>query len=160
MDQETKKKVLRQITYGLYLLSARADNDAAAAAVTWLSQASFTPPLLMVALKADSHLHALVQTSRAFAVSIVPEDQKELGAAFFKASTVQDGRINGYAFENGPSTGAPLLLDLPNWIEARVVEEFKRGDHTVFVAEVVNAGLRREPGKPLVLSEAGWSYGG
>ena len=52
------------------------------------------------------------------------------------------GTINGLAFEPGPETGAPLLLDLPAWFEARVTDMVKRGDHTVVVAEVINAGLR------------------
>ncbi len=59
----------------------------------------------------------------------------------------------------GPSTGSPLLVDLQAWFEARVTDVVPRGDHTVYVAEVVEVGLRSEA-KPLELSDTDWSYGG
>jgi flavin reductase (DIM6/NTAB) family NADH-FMN oxidoreductase RutF len=33
------------------------------------------------------------------------------------------------------------------------------GDHTIFVGEVIEAGLQRE-GEPLTLAETGFKYGG
>ena len=160
MDPEVKKKTLRLLTYGLYVLTAADGDEMAAGTVNWLSQASFQPPLVMVGVKADSRVHALIERSGAFAVNILGADQKSVAEAFFRPSQVEDGRINGYAFEPGPETGAPLLTDLPAWFEARVTDAVKRGDHTVFVAEVVNAGLRDPEAKPLEMWDTGWFYGG
>ncbi len=160
MDPEIKKQVLRKLTYGLYILTAAHEDDLAGGTVNWLSQTSFSPPLVMVGVKADSHLHQLVERSGAFAVNILAADQKEVAAAFFRPSEVKDGRLNGYAFEAGAETGAPLLIDLPAWFEARVTDTIKRGDHTVFVAEVINAGLRNAEAHPLVMWDTGWFYGG
>lgn len=160
MDPEVKKKTLRLLTYGLYVLTATAGEEVAAGTVNWLSQASFTPPLVMVGVKADSRLHALIERSHRFAVNILAADQKDVASAFFRPSQVEGHRINGYPFEPGPETNAPLLLDLPAWFEARVTDAVKRGDHTVFVAEVVNAGLRRPEARPLVMWDTGWFYGG
>lgn len=61
MDQEAKKKSLRMITYGLYILAVKDGEELAAGTVNWLSQASFTPPLIMVGVKKDSHLHTLIE---------------------------------------------------------------------------------------------------
>lgn len=55
---------------------------------------------------------------------------------------------------------APLLVDLPAWFEARVTDAVKRGNHTVFVAQVVNAGLRDSAARPLEMWDTGWFYGG
>ncbi|NPA26519.1 MAG: flavin reductase family protein [Chloroflexi bacterium] len=160
MDPQAKKHALRQITYGLYVLTAAHDGDIAAGTVNWLSQASFDPPLVMVAVKRDSRLHDLIEKSGHFAVNILASGQKDLAAAFFRPTKVEDGRINGLAFEPGPKTGAPLLLDAPAWFEARVTDAIRRGDHTVFVAEVINAGVRDPNAQPLTLRETGWFYGG
>lgn len=160
MEAESRKHVLRMITYGLYVLTAAEGDEVAAATVTWLAQASFNPPLVMAAVKVDSHTHALVEKSGQFAVNILASGQKELAAAFFRPSVVEGGKLNGLAFEPGPQTGAPLLTDLPAWFEARVVQAVKGGDHTVYVAEVINAGVRDRNARPLALSETGWSYGG
>lgn len=160
MDTAVKKQTLRKLTYGLYVLTAAYDEQFAAAAVSWLSQASFDPPLVMTAVKVGSTTNKLVEQSGSFALNLLDASQKEVASAFFRPSQVEGNRINGYAFEPGPKTGAPLLLDLPAWFEARVTDAVKRGDHTVFVAEVVNVGMRDKEFRPLVMWDTGWSYGG
>lgn len=160
MDPQIKKQALRLLTYGLYVVTAADGNNVAAGSVNWLSQASFEPPLVMVAIKKDSGLHAIVAGNGALAVNVLAAGQKEAASAFFRSTEVKDGKLNGYAFEPGPKTGAPLLLDLPAWFEARVTDAVERGDHTVYLAEVINAGLRDSEAKPMVLRDTGWFYGG
>lgn len=158
---DAKRKVLRSFTYGVHVATACAEGGlVGAGTVTWLSQASFNPPLIMVGIKVGSKLHSAIEQSGALAVHVVPEGMQEVAAAFLRPTQVEDGRINGYEFEAGPSTGAPLLKDLPMWFEAKVTDAVKRGDHTVYVAELVGCGVRDEDARPLALRETGWSYGG
>ncbi|MFQ6057824.1 MAG: flavin reductase family protein [Anaerolineae bacterium] len=158
MDLEAKKKALRMITYGLYVLTAKRGDQVNGATVTWLSQASFEPPLVMVGLRRDSLIHDMVEESGAFAVNVLGEGQEDVAETFFRTAKVEGDRISGFSFESG-ETGAPLLLDAPAFFECRVVEVVKRGDHTVFVGEVIAAGVRREA-EPLVLADTPWTYGG
>jgi len=160
MDPQAKKIALRAINYGLSVLTAVDGDDYAAAGINWISQASFEPPLVMVALKSDSDSHAIVERSGAFAVNVLGDDQLDVAKAFFRSTTVEGDTLNGFRFEPGPATGAPLLVDLGYWFEARVTDTIKRGDHTVFVAEVVDAGVRDESVTPLVLRSTGMNYGG
>jgi flavin reductase (DIM6/NTAB) family NADH-FMN oxidoreductase RutF len=158
MDPNFRKKALRGLTYGLYVVTSRRGEECAASAVTWLAQCSMEPPLVMVGIQQGSTLHAAIQGSRTFAVHIVGKSQKQLAMSFFKTTRHEGERLNGYRFEEG-ETGAPVLADAPAWFECRVAEEVRRGDHTVFVAEVVAAGTRGDE-EPLTLREAGFSYGG
>ncbi|MFZ0821188.1 MAG: flavin reductase family protein [Candidatus Acidiferrales bacterium] len=158
MDVNTKKKSLRLITYGLYVATARDGETFAAGTINWVSQSSFTPPLVMAGIKADSRLHEAIARSRAFVIHIVGVGQKTLATSFFKGAERAGDTLNGFAFENG-MTGAPVLLDPPAWFECRVVDEIRRGDHTIYVGEVVEAGVRREE-QPLTIREAGFTYGG
>lgn len=160
MDTEAKKKALRSLNYGLYVLGAADGSEVAAATVTWVSQASFNPPLVMVALKKDSHVHDLALKASAFTVNVVGENQKQVAAAFFRGAHLEGDRLNGYAFERASATGGPLLTDLPFWFEARLTDIVDRGDHTVVVAEVVGAGVRDPAARPLSLHDTEWSYGG
>ncbi len=158
MDLNEKKKALRLLTYGLYICTSRAGSKIGAGTINWLSQASFHPPLVMAGIKVDSSLHEMIEASKVFAVHVVGKSQKKMATAFFKTVEVDGNKLNGYAFEEG-ETGAPLLVDAPAFFECRVLDRMDRGDHTVYVAEVVNAGLRREE-TPLTLREAGFNYGG
>ncbi|MDD5543722.1 MAG: flavin reductase family protein [Acidobacteriia bacterium] len=158
MDAEAKKKVLRMINYGLYVLSAKQDAQVAAATVNWLSQASFNPPLVMVGLKKDSQTYQVVLKSMHFTVNVLGKEQKNIAQDFFKPSTVEGSKINGHAFAPSGSGGA-VLDEAPSWFECKVTDIIDRGDHAVVVAEVIEAKvIRDEP--PMFMRDTGWFYGG
>lgn len=158
LDPVQKKKALRQLTYGIYVVTACSGERYAAGTVTWLSQSSFNPPLVMVGIQRESSLHQVITASRAFVVHVVGKDQRRLADQFIRAAVPEGNTLRGFEFEPGV-TGAPVLADPPAWFECRVVEETQRGDHTVFLAEVVAAGVRREE-EPLTLRDTGFAYGG
>jgi flavin reductase (DIM6/NTAB) family NADH-FMN oxidoreductase RutF len=158
MDPAARRKALRLLSYGLCVATSRDDDGPAGGTITWVSQASFTPPLVMAAIKADSGLHRAISASRMFAVHIVGKSQKDLATSFFRGAQFTGGKLNGYEVETG-QTGAPLLLAAPAWFECRLVQEVRGGDHTIFVGEVVNAGVRSDE-DALTLRETGLAYGG
>ena len=160
MDAQDKKVALRAINYGLFVLTSVDGEKFAAAGVNWLSQASFDPPLVMVAVRTDNDSHAIIERTGAFAVNVLGEDQLEIGNAFFRSTVVEGDTLNGYRYEAAPETGSPLLVDVPYWFEARVTDTVKRGDHTIFVGEVVGAGVRDAAATPLLLRSTGMNYGG
>ena len=160
MDEDAKREVLRRIPYGMFVMTATAGGRPAASTLTWISQCSFHPPLLMVGVQANSLTHAAVVESGSIAVNFLAEGQQEIAERFFRPPADEDGRLHGIRYEPGPATGAPLLVDLPAWVEARVTDRVDRGDHTVFVCEVVGAGVRDPDFRPLLLSSTPWSYGG
>jgi len=147
MNEEAKKTVLRMIPYGLYVLTAEGkDGSIAAATVNWLTQAAFSPPLVVLGVKADSGAHAIVKESGAFAINVLTKDQQGMAFNFFKSHEREGNSIGGEAFEKG-TTGAPLLLSTPAWFECKLTDTIEGGDHSIFVGEVVEAGLRRDLGE-------------
>jgi flavin reductase (DIM6/NTAB) family NADH-FMN oxidoreductase RutF len=158
MDPSQKKKALRMVSYGLYVVTAHAGEKYAAGTVTWLSQCSFTPPLVMAGIRRDGALYKVIKASHAFTVHVVGKGQKKLATTFFKTAEVDGDKLSGYLFEAG-KTGSPVLTDAAAWFECRVVDVMKHGDHAVFVAEVVAAGVRHEE-EPLTVRAAGFAYGG
>ena len=161
MDEDSKRSVLRKLPYGLYVMTAvGSDGTAVGSTLTWISQCSFHPPLVMIGIQKTSQMHEAVTTSGGLAVNVLGEGQKDIAKAFFKAPAGERGLFGECRYEAGPATGAPLLTDVPAWLEARVTDRVERGDHTVFVAQVVSAGLRDAAAKPLLLSDTPWNYGG
>jgi flavin reductase (DIM6/NTAB) family NADH-FMN oxidoreductase RutF len=167
LDNDTKKTVLRMVPYGLYVLTAHgADDQVAAAAVNWVTQASFKPPLLAVAVKDGSFTHSLIQQAGVFALNILGKGQAAVAFAFFKP-TVRDGMtLSGESFHYGEN-GCPILDHAPAFVECRVVGSLAPGDHTVFIGEVIAVGLSQPiPGRPddaiLALRDLGANifYGG
>lgn len=160
MDEDVKRQVLRRIPYGMYVMTALAESTPVASTLTWFSQCSFHPPLVMIGVQSNSRIHEAVEKSGSLAIQILSEGQQEIARRFFRPPTDEDGKLHGLVWEPAPVTGAPLLADLPAWLEARLTDTVRRGDHTVFVAEVVGAGIRGGDFAPLTLATTPWSYGG
>lgn len=145
MDAGHKKTALRMIPYGLYILTAEArDGTVAAATVNWVTQASFEPPLVVVAVKVDSRAHAVILDSGAFALNILGKGQQPVAYAFFKSVEREGQTIGGEKFRKG-TTGSPILEAAPAFVECRLVETVKKGDHSIMVGEVVDAGVTKQP---------------
>jgi flavin reductase (DIM6/NTAB) family NADH-FMN oxidoreductase RutF len=166
MDAEAKKTTLRMIPYGLYVLTAESkDGRVAAATVNWVTQASFQPPLVAVAVKADSSAHEIVTGTGAFALNVLTKGQNTMAFTFFKSLDRDGDSIGGETFRKGKS-GSPILVKALAFVECSVVGALEKGDHTLFLGEVVEAGASLPPGRPddhtLVLKDLGEKtfYGG
>ncbi len=167
-DNSEISKALRKITYGFYIITTRKSSEemstrdkdyVAAGTVSWVSQASFEPKLVTIAVKKQSDLHETIEKSRIFAVNIVGKYNKDMPAPFAKDTTVKDDTINGFPFEDG-QTGAPILKDVPAYFECKVREDITIGDHSIFVSEVVAGGVRDAEALPLTEWETDMHYGG
>jgi flavin reductase (DIM6/NTAB) family NADH-FMN oxidoreductase RutF len=167
MEVDMKKTALRMFPYGLYVLTARDDGgNVGAASVNWVTQASFQPPLVVVCVKADSFIHTVVERSNGLALNILGKEQGSLAYTFFKSAALEGNTISGELFRLGV-TGSPILVSTPAFVECEVVDVVKRGDHSIFVGEVVDAGVKQQPdGRPdevtLLLKDLGPNifYGG
>lgn len=159
MDAKAKQKALRLISNGVYVLTSRDESRFGAATVTWVSQVSFRPPLIMAALRRDSNVFGCMAQSGVAALHIVADGQREIARRFFHPTRADGGTINGEPFADG-STRAPILASLPAHIECRVERIVEtEGDHAVVILRVVDAECP-ETLRPLTISETSWVYGG
>jgi flavin reductase (DIM6/NTAB) family NADH-FMN oxidoreductase RutF len=159
MDLKTKQKVLRLLTNGMYILTSRSRKHFGAATITWVSQASFKPPLLMVALRKDGSAFQSVVESRTAVLHVLDSGQRDIAQKFFAATEESHGLLNSEPYSEG-TTGAPILENLGAYLECKTLEIFeKHGDHAIVVFEVTNAVLRRDV-EPLTVTDSPWQYGG
>jgi flavin reductase (DIM6/NTAB) family NADH-FMN oxidoreductase RutF len=140
MDANAKKSALRMIPYGLYVLTAESqDGRVAAATVNCVTQASFQPPLVAVAVKADSATHEIVKGPGPFALNVLTKEQNGVAFTFFKSLERDGDTIGAEAFRRG-KTGSPILANVSAFVECSVVGALEKGDHTLLLGEVVEAG--------------------
>lgn len=136
MDTDLKKKILRMIPYGIYVLTAKSsDGKVAAATVNWVTQVSFDPPLVAMGVKPDSGAYAALKESGGFALNFLGKGQQGLAFTFFKPAETADGKISGEAYRDGVN-GAPLLDNALAGAEFSVVEIVELGDHHTVIGEV------------------------
>jgi flavin reductase (DIM6/NTAB) family NADH-FMN oxidoreductase RutF len=144
MDAKVRQRALRLLSNGVYVLTSRADARCGAATVTWVSQISFKPPLIMAAVRQESNVFRCLAESRVAALHVVGHG---------------NGTINGEPVVEG-KTAAPVLTSLPAHLECEVERIVDTdGDHVVVILRVVEAEC---PGQvqPLTMAETPWQYGG
>ncbi len=71
MNTTARRKTLRMMSNGLYVMTARSGHHYGAATVPWVSQASFRPPLIMAAVRPESNVFACLRDSGHVAVHIL-----------------------------------------------------------------------------------------
>lgn len=144
-------KLLEKFTYGYYVLTAlkkaenletREKDYIAAGTVNWVSQASFSPQVISVAVGQKSDLNETIDYSEHFTLHLLSEDHKEYVRKFGVKSTIEDGKINAVPFQK--QNGEAIIADTLGYITCKVVESLNVGDHTVYFGEVVNEEVHKD----------------
>ncbi len=160
MDEAAKKTVLRQFPYGLYALTVKHGGDEHGMTANWVTQTSFEPPMLAVAIENASRTIGLVRDAHHFAISVFHEGQRDLAGKLGRGSAHAPHKLKGVKTKPAPASGAPILTDALGWVECRVLATLPSGDHTVVLGEVIEAGVEHEDARPLTLQQAGFKYSG
>ena len=159
MDLQAKKTALRKIPHGVYVVGVKQGAQLNAFTATWLTQVSFTPALVALGIKKDSHSFEMLKRDRVFVVNILGKDQKALAEHFVKPANVVGEKLSTVRHRSG-KTGAPVLEEAIAYVECQVREiANEHGDHAVVIGEVIEAGVHRDE-PALTLMDTGWHYGG
>ncbi|HEX7812283.1 MAG TPA: flavin reductase family protein [Burkholderiales bacterium] len=159
MDKKVRQKTLRLLSNGVYVLTSRSEDRYGAATVTWVSQVSFKPPLIMAAVRRESNVFKCLSVSRTAVLHIVGNGQQEIARTFFFPTRAESGTINGEPFAQGRTT-APVLANLPAHVECHVERILDaEGDHAMVILGVVEAECGDRV-RPLTVADAPWEYGG
>ncbi|MDP9349400.1 MAG: flavin reductase family protein [Gemmatimonadota bacterium] len=113
---------------------------------------SIDPTLVLVCVDHRSDSHDCIGSSGVFAVNVLAQEGGETLARRFSAREVQD-KFRGVAYAE-ETTGAPVLPGALAWLDCRVVEAHRGGDHTIFLGEVMAADARE--GSPLLYYRGGY----
>ena len=158
MDQ-TRSEILKTIPYGFYITGVvGSDGEVNGFTTCWVSQVSFEPQQVVVAVGKDQHTHELMEQGGVFSLNFLDTGQEDLARRFTEPLEPENGTVGGAAYKIG-ETGAPLFEDTFAHLECHVVAKMEAGDHTVYLGEVAAADLRR-PADILTDLDTPMEYGG
>ncbi|MDM7938393.1 MAG: diflavin flavoprotein [Cyanobium sp. CZS 48M] len=130
-------KALGRLSGGLYIVTARQGERSSAMVASWVSQASFDPPGLSIAVAKDRAIEALMQVGDRFVLNVLREDNhQELLRHFLKRFPPGADRFSGVSTLDGVSAGGPVLGDALAFLGCRVVQRMEGPDHWIIYAEV------------------------
>ncbi len=159
MNEEAKKKILRNIPYGLYVIGVK-DGAGGYHAFTgsWITQCSMKPPRIALGVRHETHSFECIQKTKVFSVNFLAKEDKKIFEQFFKA-TPSDGNRFGELKFTLKATDTPILEKAVSYLECRVVDIVDSGDHSIVIGDIVGAEVTSDQ-HPLIMSDTPWHYGG
>jgi flavin reductase (DIM6/NTAB) family NADH-FMN oxidoreductase RutF len=158
-----RRRVLWTLPYGLYVVGSRHGDRRNGMAANWATQVAFEPKLLGIAVENEAVTHQLIEGSGVFTLNTVARDDRHIIRKFTKPVEVDEAgmTMNGFAFHDGPATGAPVLDASPAYLECEVRQAVPTGGHTLFIGEVVNTGFQADEETPVLrMEDTRMNYGG
>jgi len=70
MNAAAIQTVLRHFSYGLYALTVKREADEHGITANWVSQASFDPAMVVVAVESTSKMIEMIRDAHHFAISV------------------------------------------------------------------------------------------
>jgi len=134
--QDEWKRAFGTMPYGIYVLTTSHDGKVNGMIASWVSQISYAPPLICVAVHPSRFSHRLIEESGCFALNALGEDQKELVAHFMIPET--ETKFDNVKQSLG-KTGCPILDQCVSYFECELRDTYRPGNHTLFIGEVIQA---------------------
>lgn len=128
------------MTHGVYVLGTRRGRQSNAMTASWVMQTSERPPCVAVAVRDDRYSRDLIVESATFALSVLRDDQVDVASHFSETSGEYHDKLQGVPYGLTPG-GSPFLLDCLAFLDCKVMDSVRSGDHTVIVGEVLAADV-------------------
>ncbi len=159
-----RRRVLWKMPSGLYVVGStdRAERRNAMT-LSWVTQVSFEPKWIGIGVEREAFTRELIAASGVFSLCMIDREDRAIVRKFTKPVDVDLAArtLNGFAYLDGPATGAPVLAQSVAYVECEVRQPVTIGNHTLFLGEVVNAAfLRDEETEVLRMEDTRMSYGG
>lgn len=153
MDRDVHERdsilgALRQVTHGVYVLGSRRGRQSNAMTASWVMQTSERPACVAVAVRHDRYTRDLILESSTFSLSVLRDDQVDVATHFSETSGEYHDKLLGIPYGLTPG-GSPFLLDCLAYLDCKVLDTIRAGDHTVIVGEVI-AGDTLDESYPLI----------
>lgn len=129
-------KALGRISGGLYIITAKKGEAKGAMLASWVSQASFQPLGVTIAVAKDRAIESLMQVGDRFVLNILEEGNYQgLMKHFLKRFPPGADRFAGVKTQPAEN-GSPILTDALAYIECQVASRMECSDHWIVYSTI------------------------
>ena len=156
---ELVNKVTWKIPNALCLVGSRDGDEWNGMTQSWVTQVSMEPVLIAISVDQSAVTHRLIEGSGVFTLNLWDAEDTRPFVKFSKPATKEGMTLNDRAIREG-DTGAPVFEEAIAHMECEVREAIDVGTHTLFLGEVVAAGIRDDEAEVAAMSHTRMKYGG
>ncbi len=148
-------KAMGRISGGLYVVTASQGDGPnqrqGAMVASWVSQASFKPPGLTVAVAKDRAIETLMQVGDYFVLNVLEENNyQQLFKQFLKRFPPGADRFKNISIIENAAKGGPVLQDALAYLDCFVKQRLETTDHWIIYAQVEKGNISNPDAKTAV----------
>lgn len=132
-------KVLRNLSYGLYVITTLKEDKYAGCVANSVIQVTSDPKTILISINKDNYTNHCIKACKKFAISILSEksDSTIIGTFGFKSSKEVDKFKNvEYSLKNE----LPIINNSCGYIVCDVINIIETSTHTLFIGEISDMG--------------------
>ncbi|MGL5082173.1 MAG: diflavin flavoprotein [Microcoleaceae cyanobacterium] len=143
-------KALGRLSGGLYIITATKGEVRSAMLASWISQASFQPLGLTIAVAKDRAIEALMQVGDTFVLNVLAEgNYQKLMKHFLQRFAPGADRFAGVNIQVA-TNNSPILTEALAYMECEVASRLELSDHWLVYATVQNGRVSDSEALPAV----------
>ena len=146
-DQKRMGPALGKIASGLYVVTAQLSDGPIGMLCSFVEQAGFEPPMISLALGHGRPMAAALEGDRVFGLHILSKANSSLVKSFARGGTPESFREHPL-IEN--PFGIPQFTEAFAFLACKVAGHLTSGDHTIYVAEVLDGILQHPQQEPMI----------
>ena len=133
-DVDRTAQAVGRLVGSMCIVTTKKEELSGAMLASWVSQATFNPPGLTVAVAKERAIESLLFKGNNFVLNVLPEGNHiSLMKHFLKPFTPGEDRFEGVATEEADN-GCPILKDSLAYVECQVSNRMECGDHWLLYA--------------------------
>ncbi len=154
MEREIEK-VLSKFSYGIYLLTCRYEKVNYGMIISWVTQVSYDPPLVLASVKKTRRVLPYIEKAKFFSLQVLENTQAEI-LGQFKTPELEE-RFSGLSYQILDS-GVPVLTNTLAYVECKLKDKLTPGDHALLIGEITSGECYKDDGIPLTCEDLGKVY--
>lgn len=161
IDDELINRVTWKIPNALALVGSRAGEERNGMTTSWITQLAMSPVLIGVGVDNKALTRRLIADGGSFTVNLWDAEDTRVFVKFSKPAAYDAGAstLNGRPVRQG-ATGAPIFEEAVAWMDCEVRHAQDLGSHTLFIGELVDAGINDDVKRPASMADTRMKYGG
>ncbi len=166
LPDELVNRVTWKIPNALALVGSRAGDERNAMTTSWITQLSMEPVIIGIGVENTAVTHRLITDGGSFTVNLWDAENTRPFVKFSKPAAYEavadgtgTGALNGWSVYEA-ATGAPVFVDSAAWMDCEVRHSVNLGTHTLFMGELVAAGINNDDVRLASMSDTRMKYGG
>ena len=159
MDPDLINNVTFKIPNALALIGSASGEEWNGMTASWITQLSMDPVIIGVGIDNKAVTHRLIDEGGSFTVNLWDSEDTKPFVKFSKPAERDGNNLNGRPVKTA-TTGAPVFEEAIAWMDCEVRQAINLGTHTLFLGEIVDAGINDDEARAAAMSDTRMKYGG